>query len=86
MLLLVVECSLNLPITFSSDVWTWRRQGIGFFSSFSFDLTNEVRVWLKDHVGEVSRDWWWDHFREEGETAIMFVDPAKAMMFKLVWL
>ena len=86
MLRQAVECSLSLPTTLSSDVWTWRKKGIGFFSGFSFDLTNEVRLWLNDHVGEAPKDWYWDHFADEGETAIMFADPAKAVLFKLTWL
>jgi len=77
---------MTLPKTLSSDVWTWRRQGIGFFSGFSFDLTPECREWLNTHVGNAPERWWWDHFTDEGETSIMFVDPTDAMLFKLTWL
>ena len=82
-----MECSLTtLPTTLSSDVWTWRRQGIAAFSGFSYDLTPEARAWLNEHVGPAPQTWWWDHFTDEGETAIMFVDPKAAVLFKLTWL
>lgn len=81
-----VECSLIHPTTLASDVWTWQKLGIGKFSGFSFDLTPEVRVWLADNVGVAPKDWWWDHFTDEGETAIMFVDRNHAILFKLTWL
>lgn len=81
-----MECSLIQPTTLSSDVWTWRKLGIGHFSGFSFDLTPEVRAWLAEYVGNAPKDWWWDHFTDEGEVSIMFVEPKHAIMFKLVWL
>jgi len=82
----VAECLLMTHTTFSSDVWTWQKQGIGFFSGFSFDLTPEIRSWLEDNVGHAPTDWWWDHFTDEGETSIVFVDPRAAVLFKLTWL
>lgn len=84
-----VECSLirNLPTTFSSDRKTWLDQGIGCWRDvFHFDLSSEVREWLNEHVGMAPHDWWWDHFEDEAETAIMFRDPNMAMLFKLTWL
>lgn len=77
---------MTQPKHLSSDVWTWQRLGIGKFSGFSFDLTPEVRLWLKENVGDAPRDWWWDHFTDEGETSMIFPNPDHAMLFKLTWL
>ena len=49
-------------------------------------MTPEVRAWLAEYVGNAPKDWWWDHFTDEGEVSIMFVEPKHAIMFKLVWL
>lgn len=69
-----------------SDVWDWRDKGIAKFSGFSYDLTPEVRQWLAENVGTAPKDWWWDHYTEEGEVEIVFPNWDHAMLFKLTWL
>jgi hypothetical protein len=77
-----------LPIPVHSTVSHWEKQGIGNIIWGDMILTPEFRDWIETNLGERFgiNLWWYDHFVEEREVAIYFVDPRHATLFKLTWL
>lgn len=83
-----VECLSMIPICFEGTVKDWIDLGIVERSILHIDLSPEMREWLEDNTGSpyIPPKWWWDHFVEEGEVAMYFMDSRHATLFKLTWL
>jgi hypothetical protein len=75
------------PIGLHSTVKRWAEQDIADKIWGDVVMTPEFRDWMDNHLGERFGDklWRWDHFREEDEVAIYFVNPRHATLFKLAW-
>lgn len=71
-----------------NDLDVWVDKGIAQWSGIpvlsQFDLSDECRAWLNENIRPSG--WWWDHFIEEHEVVMFFIDRNDAMRFKLAWL
>lgn len=56
-------------------------------SGFGMMVTDPVRAWMNENVGDVLEDWWWDEIGENKQTVnLFFKRRIDAIRFVLRWL